>query len=384
VIRATYLLDPVESAASLAESASVGVPWGSASARAQVADVEPGAGTRGRVTFEFPVEFWGDDLTLLLATVVAGEIMDRADVRECRLVDLDLPDGLLPGPAFDAPDRVMVGAVLEPASGSSPRELGSVAADLVRGGVDVIVDPVALADPPWCPIEDRVAAVGAATPDDVTYFANVTGHAGTVMHRASVAVDMGAGGLIVHAGVQGLDTVRLLREADLGVPVFAPRTGFAPWLRSERFGLAPDTLARLLRLAGADVISCGAIDGSRWGGADDVVAQVAACRRPVHRRSSAQAGAGPDRRPPDPPDVSNDGPKDLPAAVAVLDGGLDPVAARAQVERLGGSGLLVLLDHEAYVHPGGIEAAVRDTVAALEAPSADPASGAERSRPPLP
>jgi ribulose-bisphosphate carboxylase large chain len=340
MIRATYLLDPVDAAPALAELASVGVPWGSSAARAQVVASAPGDGAAGRVTIGFPVEVWGDDLPLLLSTVVAGEVMDRGDVAVCRLIDLEVPDGLLPGPAFAAPDNVLVGAVLAPAAGATPRDLGSVAADMARGGVDVIVDPVPLADPPWCSIEDRVAEVTARIPGDVSYFVNVSGNSGTVMHRATVAVDMGAGGLVIHAGTQGLDAVRLLREADLGVPVFAHRVGFGPWMRSRSFGVAPVVLARLLRLAGADCVMCGAFGGTRADTPEDVIAQVAACREPI-------------------------GATAVPASVAVLDGGLDPGTAAGQVQRLDGTGLLILLDAAAYQYPGGIEAAVRGTVESL-------------------
>ena len=339
MIRATYLLDPADRAPALAELASVGVPWGSPAARAQVLAVEPGRRTGGRVTIGFPVELWGDDLTLLLSTVVAGELLDRADLTACRLVALELPDGLLPGPAFAAPDGVLVGAVLAPAAGASPRDLASVAADLARGGVDVIVDPVPLADPPWCSIEDRVAEVTSSIPNEVSYFVNITGNSGQVMHRATVAVDMGAGGLVIHAGTQGLDAVRLLREADLGVPVFAHRVGFTAWTRNPAFGVTPAVLAQLLRLAGADCVMCGAFGGSRADSPDDVQAQVDACREPLGGN--------------------------VPASVAVLDGGLDPGTAAGQLQRLDGGGFLVLLDAAAYQHPGGIEAAVRGTVESL-------------------
>jgi len=336
MIRATYLLDPPGAAPALAELASIGVPWGPGAARAQVLDVAAGEGAGARVTLGFPVEFWGDDLTLLLSTIVAGEIPDQREVTMCRLVGLDLPDGLLPGPAFAAPDDILLGALLAPAAGVTPKDLGSVAADLTRGGVDVIVDPVPLADPPWCPIEERVAEVTARVPGEVPYFVNITGNSGTVMHRAAVAIDMGAGGLVVHPATQGLDIVRLLREADLGVPVLAHRVGFSAAFRSERFGVEPAVLAGLLRLAGADCVMCGAVGGARSGSPEEVAAQVAACREPL-------------------------GGVDVPAAVAVLDGGLEPSTAVGQVQRLDGKGLMVLLDSAAYQHPGGIEAAVRET-----------------------
>ena len=44
---------------------------------------------------------------------------------------------------------------------------------------------------------------------------------------------LGAGAVMVNAFAQGLDTVRALREAELGVPIFAHRVGAALWAAAE-------------------------------------------------------------------------------------------------------------------------------------------------------
>ena len=147
---------------------------------------------------------------------------------------------------------------------------------------------------------------------------------------------------MVNVFAQGLDSLRALREADLGVPIFAHRVGAALWARERRFGVAPAVIAELTRLCGADYVQVGSFTGSVYDTPDEVRAQIHACRRPL--------GAA--------------------RAVAVLAGGVGPRNARAQVEAAGvTSGLMVLLGSAAY-EDGSPEAAVRATVESVRPKSA--------------
>jgi ribulose 1,5-bisphosphate carboxylase large subunit-like protein len=140
---------------------------------------------------------------------------------------------------------------------------------------------------------------------------------------------------MVNAFAQGLDSLRALRAAELGVPIFAHRVGAALWARAERFGVAPEVIAALTRLCGADYVQVGSFSGSVYDKPDDVRAQIAAC----HRSS--------------------------PRSVAVIGGGVGPDNAAAQIEQAGvASGVMVLLGSAAY-GGGSPAAAVRATVAAL-------------------
>ena len=67
---------------------------------------------------------------------------------------------------------------------------------------------------------------------------------------------------MVNAFAQGLDSLRALREADLGVPIFAHRVGAAMWARGPSFGVAPQVIAELTRLCGADFVQVGSFTGS--------------------------------------------------------------------------------------------------------------------------
>ena len=204
----------------------------------------------GRAVLEFPKENWGGDVTLLVSSLLAGEWADSAAFAHCRLVGLELPVGLLPGPACAAPDEVLVGAIVKPSLGLSPEEFASTVAALAAGGADLVKDDELLGDPAWCPLEERVRAVAGLVPDGVRYAANVTGPIESLLQRAGRIVELGAGAVMVNAFAQGLDSVRALREAELGVPIFAHRVGAALWARERGFGVAPAVIAEMTRLCG--------------------------------------------------------------------------------------------------------------------------------------
>ncbi len=312
MIRAIYELDPPEAAETLALIESVGRADGPEHVRGRVVVQEA-----GRAVLEFPEQNWGGDVTLLVSSLLAGEWADSAAFTRCRLVAVDWPAGLLPGPAFAAPDEVLVGAIVKPSLGLSPKEVASTAAALARGGADLVKDDELLGDPTWCPLEERVRAVAAVLPDRV--------------------VELGAGALMVNAFAQGLDSLRALREAELGVPIFAHRVGAALWARNSRHGVAPAVIAELTRLCGADYVQVGSFTGSVYDTPEDVRAQIAAC----------------------------------PPAVAVLGGGVSPENAAAQIEAAGvRAGVMVLLGSAAY-EAGSPEEAVRATVSALRPKTAE-------------
>ena len=328
-MRVTYELEPPAAAETLALVESVGRADGPEHVRGRVVAQE-GA----RTVLEFPDANWGGDVTLLVSSLLAGEWADSAAFTRCRLVEVQWPAGLLPGPEFQAPDTVLVGAIVKPSLGLSPSEVAQVAAQLAAGGADLVKDDELLGDPEWCPLGERVRAVAAT---GANYAANVTGPMESLLARAERAVELGAGVLMVNAFAQGLDSVRALRAANFGVPIFAHRVGAALWSRDRRFGVASAVIAELTRLCGADYVQVGSFTGSVYDTPEDVRAQIAACA----------------------------------PAVAVLGGGVLPENAAAQIEAAGvRKGVMVLLGSAAYA-AGSPEEAVRATVSSLRPKTAE-------------
>jgi ribulose 1,5-bisphosphate carboxylase large subunit-like protein len=313
VIRVTYELDPPEAAETLALIESVGRADGPEHVRGRVVHVED-----SRTTLEFPAAT--NDVALLVSSLFAGEWGDSVAFTRCRLVEVEWPEAFLPGPAFDAPDRTLVGAIVKPSLGLSPVEVADVAARLAADGADLVKDDELLGNPDWCPLDERVRAVAAA---GVNYAANVTGPVETLLARAARVVDLGAGAVMINAFAQGLDTVRALREAELGVPIFAHRVGAALWARRPDFGVAPAVIAELTRLCGADYVQVGSFSGTVYDAPEDVRAQIDGCHRPI----------GPARR-----------------SVAVIGGGVGPANTEQQLEAAGVRvGVMVLYGSAAYL-----------------------------------
>ena len=335
MIRATYELQPHGAAEELARIESTGLATGPATGPATVR-AEVVAERDGQAVLDFPETNWGGDATLLVGSILAGEWADSAAFTRCRLVRIEWPDGLLPGPSFDAPASVLVGAIVKPSLGLSPAEAAETAAMLGRGGADLVKDDELLGDPGWCPLEERVRHIVRAIPNTTRYAPNVTGPPESLLDRAKRAVALGARAVMVNAFAQGLGALVALRRAELGVPIFAHRVGAALWTRQQAFGIAPAVVADLTRRCGADFVQVGSFTGSVFDRPEEVRAQIAACH--VER----------------------------PRSVAVLGGGVGPENAAEQVRGARtGSGLMVLLGSAAYRYPDGAEAAVRATVEAV-------------------
>ncbi len=296
----------------------------------------------GRAVLEFPEGHWGTNVALLMSALVAGEGSEIGAITRCRLVALDLPDGLLPGPAFGTAAQaapVGVGVIVKPSMGLSAFEVGEVARAAIAGGAQFVKDDEILGDPPWCPLDERVRAVARVLAPGVVYCANITGPSVSLLDRARRVVDLGATGVMVNAYAQGLDAVLALRQADIGVPILAHRAGSGALTRNERFGARGSVLARLCRLCGADYWIVGAFGGSLFDTDEEVEAALDAVR---------------------------DDCGGVRSSVAVFGGGLGPDDVAAQARRAGGSGLLMVLGSRAYGHRGGIEGGVRAAVEALD------------------
>lgn len=327
MIRVSFEVEPPEAVEALALVASTGLPEGPQFVRPSVSSSD------GRATLEFPTKNWGADVTMLVSALVAGEWADLAAFERCRLVELEVPDDALPGPAFTAAPGISVGAIVKPSLGLSPENVAEAAAIFARGGAALVKDDELLGDPEWCPLENRVRAVSAVLPEGVLYAANVTGPVDSLLRRAERAVKLGATALMLNVFAQGLDSLRLLREAELGVPLFAHRVGAALLMRDRPVGVAPPVLAGLTRMCGADFVQAGSFSGRLFDDPDDVRASIAAAR----------------------------------PATAVLSGGVGPETAAAEVEHaLTRDGLMLVAGADAYLYPGGPEAGIRATIAALQ------------------
>ena len=262
---ATFELEPDGSARALAVEESTGTeePAGAMFADVGGTVLEEGG---GRAVIAWPWRNWGPNLPQLMASVLVGEGCETARFTRCRLVALEWPDELVAavggGPRFGlegvrrrlgvAAGRPLLGGIVKPSLGLSPAEVAATAAALARGGCHFIKDDELLADPVWCPLLERtrrVAEALASVGRPVMYAANVSGPVDTLLDRAAAAVAAGAGAIMVNAFATGIDAVRAVAAAGLGVPVLAHRVGAGPIARNPEVGVDGSVLCELTRIA---------------------------------------------------------------------------------------------------------------------------------------
>ena len=221
------------------------------------------------VAISYSVEVTGWELPQLI-NVLFGNCSLWPGVR---LVDMTLPDSLLQrfsGPRFGtAGVRELLGADSRPLLATAIKPMGTSAevfAEMVfecaAGGVDIIKDDHGLANQPYAPFSERVARCGDAVraANDrygtrALYMPCVNAPVDELDARVDLALESGAGGLLVLPGIGGYDVIRYLASRSPGcVPIMAHPSMLGALVLDESEGIAPGLVfGSLPRLAGADL-----------------------------------------------------------------------------------------------------------------------------------
>lgn len=253
--------------------------------------------TSEEVTVSFNPAVAGGGLNQLL-NVLWGNVSLFDGVR---LVGIDVPTSIssaMRGPrfgidrlraSFAAPTRPLLMTALKP-MGCSPAELAETAATLATAGFDIIKDDHSLADQPWAPRRERIAAVAAAVAtangrcgSAAMYSPSLNSPADRLSADAREAVELGAGGLLVLPGLCGFDAMRALADDDeLAVPIISHPAFLGAHVIHPDHGIRHGVLfGTITRLAGAD-ISIFPNYGGRFSFAPQQCADIdALCRAPL-------------------------------------------------------------------------------------------------------
>jgi len=252
----------------------------------------------GRAVVEFPLVNFGPSLPNILAAV-AGNLFELRELAGCRLEDIELPDELgpfYPGPRFgvdgtrrlmSAAEGAMVGAIVKPSVGLSPAEQAEKVEALALAGADFCKDDELIADPPYSPLEERVALVTRAidraaqrTGRKLMYAFNITGEISELRRSHDLVVAAGGTCVMVCVNIVGFGGVRYLREFS-EVPVHGHRAMFGALMRHPAIGIDFKALQKLARLAGVDHLHTNGMDNKFYQNNDEVRASVEAVRAPV-------------------------------------------------------------------------------------------------------
>ncbi len=221
-----------------------------------------------------------------LMSVAAGDGFGTAyEMEKVRLVDLRLPIDILSklkGPCFGITnirqqvelmnmETSLTALLLKPNTGQPSEYYAKLSYEAVLAGINYIKEDELQFNHPACPLIERVPKIINSiksgmdkTGRKVMYAPNVTaGSQQKIITNAKRSVELGASAVMLNAVQVGLDSLRVLREADIGVPIHVHRAGHDCFTRGS-VGIDLFVLTKLFRLAGADIVHTGPVFGGLY------------------------------------------------------------------------------------------------------------------------
>lgn len=176
-----------------------------------------------------------------------------------------------------------MGAIIKPCVGLSPDALAELVYQGAKGGLDFIKDDELLADTEYNNLRERVQKVMAAlqraeeeTGEKTMYAFNITDRVDRIRALHDIVVENGGNCVMINVATAGISAMRVISEYTQ-VPIHCHRD-FAPaYVRSPHLGISFPVLTKLFRMAGADQIHAGAIQGKLYGSDGDFLADMWAC-----------------------------------------------------------------------------------------------------------
>lgn len=259
----------------------------------------PGPVHACRATIAHPHGNFGPRIPNLLSAIAGEGVFFAPGIPLIRLEDIRFPNAYLAafeGPQFGlaglrerlkAFERPIFFGVIKPNIGLPPEPFADLGYQGWIGGLDIAKDDEMLADIPWCPLVERAAALGEArrraeraTGLPKIYLANITDEVDRLVDLHDLAVEKGAGALLINTMPAGLSAVRMLRRR-ASVPLVAHFPFIAAFGRLANHGVHSRVIVRLQRLAGYDVVIMPGFGGRMFTPEHEVLACVRACLEPM-------------------------------------------------------------------------------------------------------
>ena len=253
---------------------------------------------RGEVAISIPYDNVGPNLPTILSTVM-GSLYEMSELSGVKLVDLEWPSAIserYPGPQFGiegtraltgVQGRPLIGTIIKPPVGLSPREAGEMVGRVAEAGVDFVKDDEIQANSPRSPFKERVAAVMAAvnahadrTGKQVMVAFNVTDELDQMLRNHDTVLEHG--GTCVMVSVNGVGTVgvsALRRHSQL--PIHGHRNGWGLWTRHPFLGIEFRAYQKIWRLVGVDHLHVNGLANKFWETDASVLASIEACLTPM-------------------------------------------------------------------------------------------------------
>jgi ribulose-bisphosphate carboxylase large chain len=158
---------------------------------------------------------------------------------------------------------------------------------LVEAGVEFITDDELLANPPYCPLEQRVQAIMRVINEhadrsgkQVLYAFNISGEIDDMRRYHDIVVEHGGNCVQVNINQVGVTGVTTLRHYSQ-VAIHARRTGWGLYTRAPLLGMEFRAYQKFWRLTGIDHLHVNGLQNNFWEPDDSVIAAIKDCLTPI-------------------------------------------------------------------------------------------------------
>lgn len=235
----------------------------------------------------FPVEDFSIDIGGVpqILSVIAGNLFGLESVSKLRLEDVFFPRSIqemYKGPKFgvegmrkllDRPEKPLVGTIVKPKIGLSPRDTANYVYEAGAGGLTNSKDDETLTNQKFCPIEDRTVAVAEALDrlesegHKMMHAINVSTNGDRIVELAEKVQSWGAKELMVDVITCGFGAVQALAEdPSIKVPIHVHRTMHGAFTRDPLHGIAMLPITKLVRMCGGDALHIGTLGVGKMSG----------------------------------------------------------------------------------------------------------------------
>ncbi len=256
---------------------------------------------RARVRLSFPTGNIALSLPNLL-TMLAGNLYELSPFSGLRLETVDLPESFVTqfaGPQFGVTgtrqmagvqDRPLIGTIIKPSVGLSPEDTAALVQKLCEAGLDFIKDDELIANPPYSPIRERVAACMRVINDHadrtgrkVMYAFNITDEIAAMRRHHDVVKAAGGTCVMMSLNSVGLTGVQAVRQT-CELPIHGHRNGWGALSRHPSLGFDYRAWQVFWKLAGADHLHVNGLENKFCESDESVLASARACLAGLHGR----------------------------------------------------------------------------------------------------
>jgi ribulose-bisphosphate carboxylase large chain len=220
---------------------------------------------------------------------IGGNIYGMKCVKGILWEDINIPEKMLKsfkGPRFGIKGlrkylkvyhRPLVGTIVKPKVGLSPKEHAKVAYDSWIGGCDVVKDDENLTSQPFNNFYKRIPLTLKAckkaeeeTGEKKVYLANCTASVDEMVKRIKFVEKNGGNYIMLDILTLGWSAVQKARDVTK-LPIHAHRAGHAMFDRTPDHGMKMEVIAQFARMVGVDTLHIGTAYGKMTGGKDEVL-----------------------------------------------------------------------------------------------------------------